>query len=138
MIFDVIWGGFSFFSASIYKTLNQHLVGNFLLFIRGFEVAIFVIVAIIFLLIAVSIALRKLKRLPQTYEIQILDLDGKEAIIDGLRQVFHTYDAAESFARQYRKTYANQYQFKVIGKSSEKKKYNKISPTSSSPYSREF
>ena len=127
MVFDVIYASFSFIFSFIYKILNQHLVGNFLLFIRGFEVAIFVMVAIIFLLIAVSITLRRLRKLPQTYEIQILDLDGREVIIDGLRRVFLTYDAAESFARQYRKTYVNQYRFKVIGKAVE----HRLPPSSS-------
>ena len=47
--------------------------------------------------------------------LQIIDLDGREAAVDGLRQIFSTYDAAESYARLYRKAYANQYTFKVTG-----------------------
>jgi len=121
MIFDVIHAGFNYVFSIVYKTLSEHLVGNFLFFVRGIEGAIFLMAAIIFLLIAVSITLRRTRRLPHTYEVRILDLDGREEIVDGLRQVFSTYDAAESFARQYRKTYVNQYRFKVVGKTIEHK-----------------
>jgi hypothetical protein len=41
---------------------------------------------------------------------------GRETVIDGLRQTFATYDAAESYARWYREIYgAQQYKFRVIG-----------------------
>lgn len=121
MIFDVIYAVFNFVFSVIYRTLNQQLVNNFLTFVRGFEFAIILMAAIIFLLIAVSIMLRRARTLPHSYEIQIFDLDGREVTIDGLRQAFSTYDAAESFARQYQKTYVNQYRFKVIGRTSEHK-----------------
>jgi hypothetical protein len=116
MILDIIFPGCSLAFGIIYKTINQRIIENFLLFIRGFEVAIFVLAAIIFLLIAVGITLRRMKQLPDTYEIQIFDLDGRQAEIDGLRLFFSTHDVAESFARQYRKTYVNQYEFKVVGR----------------------
>lgn len=121
MIFDVIYAVFNFVFSIIYRTLNQQLVNNFLIFVRGFEFAIILIAAVIFLLIVVSIVLRRARKLPHTYEIQIFDLDGREVTIHGLRQVFCTYDAAESFARQYQKTYVNQYRFKVIGRMNEHK-----------------
>jgi hypothetical protein len=116
MIFEIIYASFSFVFSAIYKTLNQYLVYNFLLFIRGFEFAIVLMAAILFFLIAASITMRKARKLPNAYEIRILDLDGRDAAIDGLRVLFSTYDAAESFAIEYGKTYANQYKFKVIGK----------------------
>lgn len=60
------------------------------------------------------------KQLPRTYEIRILDLDGREVEVDGLRQAFSTYAAAKSFAEQYGKTYVDQYRFRVIGKMKER------------------
>lgn len=121
MIFDIIYAVFNLVFSVIYRALNQQLVNNFMTFVRGFEVAIIFTVAIIFLLISVSMMLRRARKLPQFYEIQIFDLDGMQVTVDGLRQIFSTYDAAESFARQYQKTYTNQYQFKVIGRTSEHK-----------------
>ncbi len=58
--------------STIHKALNEHLVSNFTLLVRGFEIAIFVLAAIVFLLIAVSITLRRAKSLPVSYEIHIL------------------------------------------------------------------
>ena len=52
-----------------------------------------------FLLIAVGVALRQAKRLPRSYVIEIFDLDGRRALVDGLRRTFSTYDAAESYVR---------------------------------------
>ena len=101
--------------STIHKTLNEHLVSNFTLLVRGFEIAIFVFAAIVFFLIAASITLKRAKNLPVSYEIHILDLDGRQVRIDGLRETFSTYDAAESYARFYQTSYANQYRFKVTG-----------------------
>jgi hypothetical protein len=103
--------------STIHKTLNEHLVSNFTLLVRGIEIAIFVFAAIVFLLLAVSITLRRAKNLPASYEIHILDLDGRQVRIDGLRETFSTFDAAESYARLYQTSYANQYRFKVTGRS---------------------
>ena len=99
----------------VYTCLNQNLITHVINFIRGFESAIIVIAAILFLLISIAITLRNVKKLPKSYVIEILDLYGKKTCIDNLRQVFATYDAAESYARFYREIYGKQYKFRVVG-----------------------
>jgi len=117
MIFEVIVALFARFFSDSYRFFDQYLVTNILAFVRGFEVAIFLMAAVIFLLVAVGITIRQVRRLPKSYSIEILDLDGRRSSIDGIRQTFSTYDAAESYARYYRQTYDQQYTFKVIGSS---------------------
>jgi hypothetical protein len=98
-----------------YTCLNQNVITHVINFVRGFESAIIVIAAILFLLISIAITLRNVKKLPKSYVIEILDLYGRKTSIDSLRQVFATYDAAESYARFYREIYGKQYKFKVVG-----------------------
>jgi hypothetical protein len=98
-----------------YKVLDQYLISNFFAFIKGFEFAIIMTITVIFLLITVAIAIRELKRLPKSYFIEVFDIDGRRTTVDDLRQMFSTYEAAESYARFYRKMYDRQYTFKVIG-----------------------
>lgn len=117
MIFEVIVALFVRFFSDSYRFFDQYLVTNILALVRGFEVAIFLMAAVIFLLVAVGITIRQVRRLPKSYSIEILDLDGRRSSIDGIRQTFSTYDAAESYARYYRQTYDQQYTFKVIGSS---------------------
>jgi hypothetical protein len=100
----------------VYTCLNQNLIIHIINFVKGFESAIIVIAAILFLLISVAITLRNVKKLPNSYVIEIFDLYSKKTSIDGLRQVFATYDAAESYARFYCQTYREQYKFRVVGK----------------------
>jgi hypothetical protein len=99
----------------VYTCLNQNLITHVINFVRGFESAIIIIAAILFLLISIAITLRNVKKLPKSYVVEILDLYGKKTCIDSLRQVFATYDAAESYARFYRQIYGKQYKFRVIG-----------------------
>ena len=99
-----------------FRWLDQNLISNFLNFVKGFEFAIIAMVAIFFLLVSVYIMMKQYKRLPKSYHIVVYDVFGRETVIDGLRQKFATYDAAESYARLYRETYGGQqYEFKVIG-----------------------
>ena len=84
-------------------------------FVRGFEVAIFVAGALIFLHMAVATMLRKAKRLPAGYELKVIDLYGNQVSVDGHRKNFSTSEAAESFARFYAASYAGEYRFKVVG-----------------------
>jgi hypothetical protein len=99
-----------------FRWLDQNFISNFLNFVKGFEFAIIVMVAIFFLLVSVYIMMRQYKRLPKSYDIVVYDVFGRKTVIDGLRQTFATYDAAESYARLYRETYGRQqYEFKVIG-----------------------
>jgi hypothetical protein len=100
----------------VYTCLNQNLIIHVINFVKGFEYAIIVIAAILFLLISFAITIRNVKKLPNSYVIEILDLYGKKTSIDSLRQVFATYDAAESYARFYCETYKEQYKFRVVGK----------------------
>ena len=100
----------------VYTCLNQNLIIHVINFVKGFESAIIVIAAILFLLISIAITVRNVKKLPNSYVIEILDLYGKKTSIDNLRQVFATYDAAESYARFYCETYKEQYKFRVVGK----------------------
>lgn len=115
MIFDIIMSLFEKLIDDSYKVLQQYLVTSFFAFIKGFEIAIFMTVAIIFLLITMAIATRQLRRLPKSYVIEIVDLDGRRTTIEGLRQIFSTYEAAESYCRFYREMYDHHYEFKVIG-----------------------
>ncbi len=100
------------------KWLDQNLASNFMSFIKGFEFAIIVMMAIFFLLVSVHIMMRQYKRLPKSYQIVVYDnVNGRETVIDGIRQTFATYDAAESYARFYSEMYGRQqYKFKVTGK----------------------
>jgi hypothetical protein len=99
-----------------FRWLDQNFISNLLNFVKGFEVAIIVMMAIFFLLISVHIMLRQHKRLPKSYRIVVYDVFGIETTIDGLRQTFATHDAAESYARVYSELYGRQqYKFKVIG-----------------------
>jgi hypothetical protein len=100
-----------------FRWLDQNLIYNLSNFVKGFEFAIIVIMAIFFLLISVHIMMRRYKRLPKSYRIVIYDnVFGRETVIDGLRQTFATHDAAESYARLYSEMYEKQqYKFKVIG-----------------------
>jgi hypothetical protein len=99
-----------------FRWLDQNLASNFLSFIKGFEFAIIVMVAIFFLLVSAHIMMRQYKKLPKSYQIVVYDVFGRETVIDGIRQTFATHDAAESYARLYCEMYGRQqYKFKVIG-----------------------
>ena len=82
---------------------------------KKFEYVIVFCCAILFLLITIFIMLRQAKRLPQSYVVEVVDVYGQKATPDGLRLVFKTYDAAESYAQFYRDSYNGQYRFRVIG-----------------------
>jgi len=99
-----------------FRWLDQNLISNLSNFVKGFEFAIIVVVAICFLLVSVYIMMRQYKRLPKSYSIVVYDVFGRETVIDGLRQTFATHDAAESYARLYSEMYERQqYKFRVIG-----------------------
>ena len=100
-----------------YTWLDQNLVGPVLSFARGFEFAIVCAAAILFFLISMFLVIRQAKKLPKSYAIEITDLYGEKVSIDGVRQVYATHDAAESYARMYRDSFGHQYTFKVVGAS---------------------
>ena len=115
MVLSVISTALYVFFSTLYRAFDDHIVFNFMVFVRGFEVAIFVGCAMVFLLIAVGVMLRTAKRLPAAYKVKVIDLDGNPVKVDGLRNDFSTYDAAESYARFYAASYVGQYRFKVVG-----------------------
>jgi hypothetical protein len=82
---------------------------------KNFEYIIVFCCAILFLLITVFITLRQAKKLPKSYIVEVVDIYGQKVTPDGLRLVFKTYDAAESYAQFYRDSYNAQYGFRVIG-----------------------
>jgi len=98
-----------------YSWLNANLVSPFITFARGFELAVILMAAVLFFTISVFLVLRQAKKLPKSYTVEIVDLYGEQVSIDGVRQVFATHDAAESYARMYRSNFGHQYRFRVIG-----------------------
>ncbi len=118
MILGIIISAADKISSITFRWLDQNLATNFLNFVKGFEFAIIVMVAIFFLLVSVHIMIRQYKRLPKSYSIVIYDdVLGRKIDIDGIRQTFATYDAAESYARWYTEMYGSQhYKFRVTGR----------------------
>ncbi len=116
MILNIILSAADKILSVSFRWIDQNLISNFLNFVKGFEFATIVVVAIFFLLISVYIMMKQYKRLPKSYQIVVYDVFGRETVIDGLRQTFATYDAAESYARLYSEMYGRQhYKFKVSG-----------------------
>jgi hypothetical protein len=65
---------------------------------KSFEYVIIFCCAILFLLITAYITLKQARRLPESYVVEVVDVYGQKVTPDGLRLVFKTYDAAESYA----------------------------------------
>ena len=86
---------------------------------KSFEYVIVFCCVILFLLITVYITLRQARKLPKSYIVEVVDVNGQKVTPDGLRLVFRTYDVAESFAQSfaqfYRDSYNGQYRFCVNG-----------------------
>ena len=98
-----------------YSWLNDNLISPFIAFTRGFEFAVIFLAAALFFAISVFLVLREAKKLPKSYTIEIVDVYGQVVSIDGVRQVFATHEAAESYARMYRSNFGHQYRFRVVG-----------------------
>jgi hypothetical protein len=101
--------------AIIYKWLHDYLVINLVNFAKGFEMAIIVIAVISFLLFNLFLTIKYLRKLPKYYAIEVVDAYGNKTQVEGLRVLFATYDAAESYARFYQDIYKDQYKFRVTG-----------------------
>jgi hypothetical protein len=85
-------------------------------FVNDLKHIVVLIAAIIFLLIVMFITIRQVKRLPQSYTIQILGNQEEKIMLPDLRLHFSRYEVAESYARFYRDMYRQQqYKFRVIG-----------------------
>jgi CBS domain containing-hemolysin-like protein len=97
------------------KWLHDNLVAYLLNFAKGFELVIIVIAIVSFLLFNLFLTMVHLRKLPKYYAIEIVDYYGNKTAVEGLRVIFATYDAAESYARFYQDIYENQYKFRVTG-----------------------
>jgi hypothetical protein len=115
VLFEFVVSIFVKVSASIFKWLDQNMLVYILTTAKNFEYIIVFCCAILFLLITVFITLRQAKKLPKSYIVEVVDIYGQKVTPDGLRLVFKTYDAAESYAQFYRDSYNAQYRFRVIG-----------------------
>jgi hypothetical protein len=67
----------------------------------------------IFVLITVFILIKRVRKLPKSYVIVVLDSLGRKVILKDLRVKFSTYNAAASYSQFYRILYGGQYVFKV-------------------------
>ena len=113
MILDSILEAFVRFISLIYKLFEQYLVNNLINLGRGFE-QIFVMLAVtIFVLITIFILIKRVKKLPKSYVIVVLDSLGRKIILKDLRVKFSTYNAALSYSQFYGALYEGQYVFRV-------------------------
>ena len=113
MIFDSIpEASFRFFNF-IYKLFEQYLVNDLVNFGRGFEQVFVMLAVTIFVLITVFILIKRVKKLPKSYVIVVLDNLGRKIILKDLRVKFSTYNAAVSYSQFYHVLYEGQYIFQV-------------------------
>jgi hypothetical protein len=98
-----------------YKWIHDYFVIYLVNFVKSFEMAIIVIAVISFLLFNLFLTIKYLRKLPRYYAIEIIDTYGNKTAVEGLRVLFATYNAAESYARFYQDIYKDQYKFRVIG-----------------------
>jgi quinol-cytochrome oxidoreductase complex cytochrome b subunit len=98
-----------------YKWLDQNMITSILNIVRSFEYAIIICCAIVFLLVTVFITLRQARKLPKSYIVEVVDIYGQRVTPEGLRLVFATHDAAESYTQFYHQIYREQYKFRVVG-----------------------
>jgi hypothetical protein len=115
MLFELVISIFVKVSASIFKWLDQNMLVYILTTAKNFEYVIVFCSAMLFLLITVFVTLRQARKLPKSYIVEVVDVYGQKATPDGLRLVFKTYEAAESYARFYRDIYRDLYRFRVVG-----------------------
>ena len=101
------------FFSFVYKLFEQYLVNNFVNFGRGFEQMFVMLAVTIFVLITVFILIKRVKKLPKSYVIVVLDSLGRKIILKDLRVKLSTYNAAVSYSQFYRALYGGQYVFRV-------------------------
>jgi hypothetical protein len=115
MIFDSIVEIFVKYGGVLYRWFEQYVLNYLINFGKGFE-QVFVMLAIItFLLITVILLIKKAKKLPKYYVIEIVDIFGRTIILEGLRVNFRTYDAAKSYSQFYSTLFGEPYRFQVTG-----------------------
>ena len=103
---------FSLFS----KWIEQNIINNVLEFVKSFEHLLLMLTVVAFFLIIIYMTMKQLKKLPKFYVIEIEDIYGKKAAVDGLRINFTTFAAAKSYAHFYSDLYGEQYKFRIIGR----------------------
>jgi len=116
LLFDFIVSTFVMAFGLAYRWLDQNVISYILIFVRGFEQALVMLTVIAFLLIMVYMMIKHVKRLPKSYEIEIVDIFGKKIVLDGLKLNFVTYNAAKSYSQFYTNLYGKQYKFRVVGR----------------------
>jgi hypothetical protein len=115
MLFDLIISILVKVFGITYKWLDNNMIASTFNFLRTFEYAVVICCAIGILLVTVLITLKQARKLPRSYIVEVMDVYGQRVTPEGLRLVFATYDAAESYSRLYRSIYSEQYKFRVIG-----------------------
>jgi hypothetical protein len=115
MILDSILEASVRFFSFVYKLFEQYLVNYFVNFGRCFEQVFVMLAVTIFVLITIFILIKRVKKLPKSYVIVVLDSLGRKIILKDLRVKFSTYNAAVSYSQFYRTLYRGQYLFKVTG-----------------------
>ena len=99
----------------LYTWLDHNIVDSILNFSRIFGNLLVLMGVVIFFLIVVYITIKNLKKLPKFYVIKIIDIDGNDIILEGVRTQFLTYDAARHYSEFYQDIYKKQYKFHVVG-----------------------
>lgn len=102
----------SFFS----KWIEEYVINNVLEFVKSFEHVLMVLTVVAFFLIIIYMTMKQLKKLPKFYVIEIEDVYGNKAIVDGLRTNFTTFTAAKSYTEFYTNLYGQQYKFRIVGR----------------------
>ena len=116
MLFDFIISTFVMAFGLAYRWLDQNVISYILIFVRGFEQALVMLTLIAFLLLMIYVMIKRVKRLPKSYVIEIVDIFGKKTVIDGLRLQFSTFDAAKRYSEFYANLYGQRYLFHVVGR----------------------
>jgi hypothetical protein len=98
-----------------YKWLDENFLTHIMNFAKEFGSVMVMISAVAFLLLAVYLIMRQVKKLPRRYVIEALDMYGNRVAIPELRVIFTTYQAAASYAQFYTELYREMYQFKLRG-----------------------
>ena len=98
------------------KWIEQYVINNVLEFVKSFEHVLMVLTVVAFFLIIIYMTMKQLKKLPKYYVIEIEDVYGNRAIVDGIRTNFTTFTAAKSYAQFYTNMYGQQYKFRIVGR----------------------
>lgn len=98
------------------KWIEEYVINNVLEFVKGFEHVLMVLTVVAFFLIIIYMTMKQMKKLPKYYVIEIEDIYGNEAAVDGLRINFTTFTAAKSYAQFYTNLYGQQYKFRIVGR----------------------